>query len=201
VDKWRDVKGHNLLQLMYEDPERWSLTFQTYVQLTMLEQHVRKEGHQVKMMERSIYSAKYCFVENLRKEGKMPASEYEVLTEWFNFLTTSKDIDLSVDLIIYLRTDPKKALERVNSRARAEEDGVPLSYLTDLHNLHEDWLVDQKLPLPAPVIIIDANKDFEEMQLEYVKNEEKIFEEMKKELLKEGLKNLAEKHEVAAAAN
>jgi deoxyadenosine/deoxycytidine kinase len=28
VDRWRDVCGHNLLQLMYEDPSRWSLAFQ-----------------------------------------------------------------------------------------------------------------------------------------------------------------------------
>ena len=34
-------------------------------------------------MERSIYSAKYCFVENLYKSGKMPGSEYEVLSAWF----------------------------------------------------------------------------------------------------------------------
>ena len=29
VDSWRDLKGHNLLQQMYEQPERNSLTFQT----------------------------------------------------------------------------------------------------------------------------------------------------------------------------
>merc|ERR1711971_1076049 len=142
------------------------------------------------MMERSIYSAKFCFVENLKNEGKMPASEYEVLTEWFNFLTNSNEIDLGVDLIIYLRTDPEKALERVRSRARGEENAIPLSYLTDLHNLHEDWLVNQKRALPAPVIVIDANKDYEQMQDEYVKNEQMIFDEMKKDLLKEGLKSI-----------
>jgi len=39
VEKWRNAKGHNLLQMMYENPSRWSLTFQTYVQLTMLQNH------------------------------------------------------------------------------------------------------------------------------------------------------------------
>ncbi len=29
--------------LMYENPTRWSLTFQTYVQLTMLETHTKKQ--------------------------------------------------------------------------------------------------------------------------------------------------------------
>ena len=54
-------------------------------------------------MERSIFSAKYCFVENLMKSGKMPLSEYEVLTSWFDFLLTSPQIDLGVDLIVYMR--------------------------------------------------------------------------------------------------
>jgi deoxyadenosine/deoxycytidine kinase len=41
VKRWRCVKGadgtHNLLQLLYEDPKRWSFAFQHYVQLTMLQ--------------------------------------------------------------------------------------------------------------------------------------------------------------------
>uniref|UniRef100_A0A672H180 Deoxynucleoside kinase domain-containing protein n=1 Tax=Salarias fasciatus TaxID=181472 RepID=A0A672H180_SALFA len=39
VSKWRNVRGHNPLALMYQDPERWGLTLQTYVQLTMLDRH------------------------------------------------------------------------------------------------------------------------------------------------------------------
>ena len=57
VDKWRNANGHNLLQIMYEDPHRWdiiitmllvimllfrwSLAFQTYVQLTMVQNHTK----------------------------------------------------------------------------------------------------------------------------------------------------------------
>ena len=42
VEEWRNVGGHNLLQLMYENPSRWSHIFQSYVQLTMTKNHVRK---------------------------------------------------------------------------------------------------------------------------------------------------------------
>ncbi len=54
VDKWRDVHGHNLLDMLYSDPARWSLLFQTYVQLTMLQQHSRATDKPVKLMERSL---------------------------------------------------------------------------------------------------------------------------------------------------
>ena len=54
VDKWRNVQGHNLLEMMYKDPERYSLLFQTYVQLTMLQQHTRPSSKPIKLMERSL---------------------------------------------------------------------------------------------------------------------------------------------------
>ena len=47
VEEWRNVGGHNLLQLMYENPSRWSHIFQSYVQLTMTQNHVRKISNQV----------------------------------------------------------------------------------------------------------------------------------------------------------
>ena len=56
VEKWRNVGDgrHNLLGLMYEDPARWSLLLQTYIQLTMLQQHARSCDRPVKIMERSL---------------------------------------------------------------------------------------------------------------------------------------------------
>ena len=137
---------------------RWAMPFQSYVQLTMLEHHLQaRPGRTVKLMERSIYSARYCFVENMYKSGVMEGSEFEVLDQWYNFATGESGLDIGVDLIIYLRTTPEKALERMKERNRGEEAGVPLDYLKDLHTLHEDWLIHKKHPLPAPVLVIDAD--------------------------------------------
>ena len=98
VEKWTNVKGSNLLQKMYEDPERWAFIFQTYVQLTMLQQHTENNDKQIKIMERSLYSARYCFVENLFESGRIQKSEYTVLVEWFEFLTTRvNEVDHGVD--------------------------------------------------------------------------------------------------------
>lgn len=36
IDLWRNVGGVNIFQLLADDPKRWSFTFQSYVQLTML---------------------------------------------------------------------------------------------------------------------------------------------------------------------
>jgi len=39
VSRWRNIRGHNALALLYENPKQWSFTLQSYVQLTMLQMH------------------------------------------------------------------------------------------------------------------------------------------------------------------
>lgn len=73
VNKWRNLNGYNLLELMYKDPFRWAFAFHSYVQLTMLENHQKMNqsyldsSHtNLSIMERSLYSAKYCFLKNIK---------------------------------------------------------------------------------------------------------------------------------------
>ena len=54
VEKWRNLQGHNLLQKMYQDPKRWSFELQSYIQLTMVQEHMKPCDVPVKMMERSL---------------------------------------------------------------------------------------------------------------------------------------------------
>ncbi|XP_026883426.2 thymidine kinase 2, mitochondrial [Electrophorus electricus] len=173
ISKWRNVQGHNPLALMYEDPVRWGITLQTYVQLTMLDRHLSTGLAPVRMMERSIYSAKYIFVENLFKSGKMPEVDFAVLTEWFNWII--KNIDIPVDLIVYLQTSPQTCLERLKQRCREEEKVIPMEYLESIHNLYEDWLINQTtFKVPAPVLVIPADHDLQKMIRQYEENRERI---------------------------
>ncbi|KAJ8983330.1 hypothetical protein NQ317_010869 [Molorchus minor] len=113
VELWRNCNGYNLLGLMYENPHEWSFTFQSYVQLTMLQQHCQRTHHPIKLMERSVYSA-------------------SVIDEHFNWLTSYSDT--SIDVIIYLRTMPELAYERIKQRNRSEEKCVPFEYLKEIHD-------------------------------------------------------------------
>ncbi|XP_043754601.1 thymidine kinase 2, mitochondrial isoform X6 [Cervus elaphus] len=178
VPKWRNVRGHNPLGLMYQDACRWGLTLQTYVQLTMLDQHTRPQTLPVRLMERSIHSARYVFVENLYRRydsllvtkwlwqnrashllatgGKMPEVDYVVLSEWFDWIV--KNIDVSIDLIVYLRTTPETCYQRLKMRCREEEKVIPLEYLDAIHHLYEEWLIKGSLfPVAAPVLGIRRN--------------------------------------------
>ena len=110
--------------------------------------------------------------------------EYAVLNEWFHWLISQQSC--GVDLIIYLQTSPKVAHARIKHRGREEEKGISLEYLESLHQLYENWLIphqsdkefsvsEDSFPLPAPVLVIDANCSNEEMK--------KIIKEKKDEIL------------------
>ena len=59
----------------------------------------------------------------------MTDAEYAVLSEWFNFLITCPQLDFKIDQIVYLRTDPEIAYERIKKRSRPEEHLIPFTYL------------------------------------------------------------------------
>ncbi|XP_039931104.1 thymidine kinase 2, mitochondrial isoform X2 [Hirundo rustica] len=175
--KWRNVRGHNILGLMYQDASRWGITLQTYVQLTMLEQHTRPmfmlQIAPIRMMERSIHSAKHIFVENLYRSGKMPEVDYAVLSEWFDWI--QKNTDVSVDLIVYLQTSPKVCYERLKIRCREEEKVIPLEYLEAIHELYEEWLIKRALfEVSCPVLVIGADHDMQKMIEKYEENRDQI---------------------------
>jgi len=177
VSKWQNCSGNNLVALMFSDPARWSMNFQSYVQLTMLENHLLlpSSTSSIKLMERSIFSARYCFVENFHRSGVMHASEYSVLTEWFDFLISSHlASSLQADLVLYLRTQPEVALQRVRQRSRREENKITLEYLSEIHRRHEEWLIEEKFPLPAPVIVVDANEDLDGIKMQFLSHKERI---------------------------
>lgn len=175
IHQWTNVGGINLLELMYKDPTRWGLCLQTYIQLTMLGLHTKQHSHQktVKLMERSIYSAQYCFVENLYQTQCLQAIEYETLPLWFNWILAN--YKCIIDLIVYLQTDPSVLHERIQKRYRRGEQNISLEYLQSLHNLYEDWLIKKtRFSCPAPVLVLDGNCEKTDMIKQFEDNKKAI---------------------------
>merc|ERR1712114_82476 len=164
LDQWQDLNVTNFLDLVFSDPSRWGLAFESLVTLTMAEIHMADhDGAQgllfrpVKVMERSIAAARKVFIENLRPQ--LTVGEVEILDAWYNLLVTRPEFDTKVDLIIYLRTSPQVAFDRMISRARPEEATLPIEHFERLHKLHEEWLLGPAEAERPPVIVIDADED------------------------------------------
>ncbi|KAK1330471.1 hypothetical protein QTO34_010660 [Cnephaeus nilssonii] len=245
VPKWRNVRGHNPLGLMYRDAYRWGLTLQTYVQLTMLDQHTRPQGTDrlqslflclefefemgfssavprlglpypiarcqaaeaggVKVLVITtcpLSCGSHCgALDNALStkaiavtfgewhlpetplwvsralpphcSGKMPEVDYVILSEWFDWIV--RNIDVSVDLIVYLRTTPETCYQRLKMRCRDEEKVIPLEYLDAIHHLYEEWLIKGDLfPIVAPVLVIEADHDMQKMLELFEQNRDRI---------------------------
>ena len=58
VEKWMNVNGHNLMQMMFEDPEKWSSPFQTYVLLTIIQYHTmnRVKNYAIRFRRRNLHA-------------------------------------------------------------------------------------------------------------------------------------------------
>ena len=173
VPEWCDLKGHNLLAMLYENPHRWSFQFQSYIQLTRLKLLKSPSEKRVKILERSIQNNRFCFLELAKREKTLNPAELEVLYSWYDWLDENLGLDL--DLIVYLRTDPAVAYERMRRRDREEESNAPKELLYNLHQAYEDWLINKTLgEVKVPVLVLDANKDIEDMQKIYSEYEDKI---------------------------
>ncbi|KAJ8936372.1 hypothetical protein NQ314_012391, partial [Rhamnusium bicolor] len=119
-----------------------------------------KSSTTVQMFERSIQNNRFCFLEQAYRSGYLHGADYAVMDQWYRWIRAN--VDISLDLI-------------VRARARPEENGLSLQYLTELHESHERWLMtDDERFNTIPVLVLDANKTLEEIVMEYKKNESKI---------------------------
>ncbi len=170
IDQWQNVQGkHNLLQLMYDNPISYGFTFQMYEHLTRVKIHTSRlsKNNKFKIMERSIFTARHCFIENLKQKKVITDVQFGVLDAWFRFLTSSLTMDMRVDLIVYLRTTPRVAWDRVKLRARDEEKDLSLEYIETIHSLHETWLLGNQVP--CKVLVLDGDQNSEPISHAYCK--------------------------------
>jgi len=159
VEKWQSYKDEqdiNLLNNFYNDQQRWGYTFQNMAFMTRVKDLIKPCDTKYKFIERSIYTDRNCFALNCYETGKINKMEWEIYTDWFNWLSDS--FDVKPDGYIYLRVKPDICLERINKRNRQEESGIPIEYLENIHIKHDDWLLNEK---KIPVLVLDWNCSFD----------------------------------------
>lgn len=66
--------------------------------LTLLQNHKTKITKPIKLMERSIYSSRYCFIEKMKREKLISDISYWVLDKYFLWMKESNyaPIDLFI---------------------------------------------------------------------------------------------------------
>lgn len=156
-----------ILSSFYQDMQRWAYTLQSYAfisRMNAFEEARNKNINTMKIFERSVYCDRFCFARNCFENKTMSCLEWEVYKEWFSNL-----VERYMTLphgFIYLRTDPNICLRRIKSRQQLDSKTIQLTYLTRLHEQHDDWLI-KGIDVPAaladiPVLTLDGNHSFME---------------------------------------
>jgi len=161
VARWTDVGGTNLFRDMMKNGPRWMHAFQLYSSFTRVEiaYQAAKAPASISIMERSLFSERYCFVQMMAEAGSLTQGEFAILNRWFKMLTGRNDPSLEVDLIVYIEADPEVLMQRIRGRGRDGEETLAREYVDQVHARHQAWLDEGAFPVPAPVVRIDGNGD------------------------------------------
>lgn len=165
VDEWKEW-----LTMFYSDPERWGMSFNINVLLTF---NKWKNNEFFAVYERSPVSNRYVFTKLQHDQGGMNALELKMFERLYDRLAWTPD------LVVYINTTPEVSMDRMQKRARACENAVPLEYLTAVHNKYEEifnagshTLPHEYVPpssKPCRVVVVDGNRPHDEVYEDVLK--------------------------------
>ena len=165
VDVWltnTGEDGKSILSHYYEDPKRYSFTFQTYVLLQRINYMLdmkSKHPDTIFICERSHLTDLHIFARNCYDMGNMNQIEWNTYIETQNCL---QKLCPSIDGIIYNKADVEVCYNRINQRARKGESNISKDYLSSLENRHEEWF---KLET-VPILTLNGNIDVSDSERE-----------------------------------
>jgi deoxyadenosine/deoxycytidine kinase len=165
LENWAgQTAGKSLLGNFYTEPKRWAYTMETMTMFSRVKEHVKEQQNTNlnRLMERSIYSGHYCFAKNGHKHGFFTPIEWNIYSQWVEFLIT-KHCNPPRGFI-YLRAEPEVCFKRIRQRNRAGEESVSLEYMKQIHDWHEKLLISKHDVADnlkdVPVLVLDCNHDF-----------------------------------------
>jgi len=161
---WQDVGGHNLLKQFFLDQKRWAYTLQSYVLLTRVDQMLLADMELCKnvcLVERSIYSGRYCFAQVAKDIGTMDGLEWCLYKKlWDREIVR---IQRPPAGFIYLRSPAKVCYDRIMNRGRQEENPITMDYLERIEQKHEDWFIKKEGISDdiavVPTLVLDFSPD------------------------------------------
>jgi len=157
--EFESVDNNPYLADFYEDMDRWAFHLQIYFLNSRIKQikRIQKSKNTV-VQDRTIYEDAYIFARNLYVSGHINERDYQNYLSIFNSMI---DLVAPPDLMIYLRADIPKLIERIQKRGRDFEDAMRIDYLKNLNTHYEEWISNYSL---GKLLIIDVN------HLDFVEN-------------------------------
>jgi len=167
VDEWEKIKDENgttILEKFYGDQNKYSFPFQmmAYVsRLKVLRDALkdidRTQNRQIVIItERSLYTDKMVFAKMLYDSQKIELINYKIYLNWFDTFSE----EFPVNKVVYVKTDPEICHSRIVTRSREGESNIPLEYLQNCNNYHNNMLdINLADCVCSDQLILDGNVD------------------------------------------
>jgi len=144
VETWKNYGSevrHNVLDLYYRNPNRFSFFFQCVALSTKTKQlHQTKDKD--RMVERSLYAQREVFIPLLYDGQKINAVEVHQLKEQIENSLLIEGV--APQFIVYVKCPPEICFQRIQQRGRVEEKNIPIEYLQAIDKSLEKWLIEEK---------------------------------------------------------
>ena len=152
VKLWNDT---GVLQYFYKDIPKHCYEFQTYSFITRIESVIEElynnQDADVYILERSIWTDKYIFLELLKDSiGELRMNMYNKWWTMWSYI-----MPMRVDKWVLLDTSLEESLRRINSRNRDGESTIDKEYQTNLYVKHIEFY-DTLKKENKPIVIIDS---------------------------------------------
>jgi deoxyadenosine/deoxycytidine kinase len=132
VGAYRDVAGHNMLDVYYEDPIANAFRFQvmasTFMGGSIL--NANRANNIVTLLDRGPHSCEY-FTELQKDNKSISLLDYTLLKNMYQMIL-HKNL---IDCVFVINTEPSVCAERIIHRNRTEERMMKLDYLINAHNM------------------------------------------------------------------
>lgn len=122
----------------YERMDLYGFHSQIFFLARRLKQHLSQvnPGEHV-VQDRTVYEDAAVFATNLHRQGIMTDRDFSSYWDLFEAVSLALR---PPDLLVYLQADLNKLRRQINLRGREFEAGISDAYLTQLHDLYEEWI-------------------------------------------------------------
>jgi deoxyadenosine/deoxycytidine kinase len=168
VDEWEKIKDENgvtILEKFYDDPEKYSFSFQMMAYASRLKvlrdvlKSIDSDKKTIIITERSLYTDKMVFAKMLYDTKKIEHINYMIYLTWFSTFSQ----EFPVHKIVYVKTEPEKCHSRILKRARQGENLISLEYLKTSDEYHTNMLDKSSTNCVCrQQLILDGNVDIYE---------------------------------------
>lgn len=137
----------------YSDMQTWSFHTQIFFLNSRFKQNLKIQKLKKNVIQdRTIYEDAFVFARNLNQSGFLADREYETYLGLYHSML---EFIKTPDLLIYLRADIPKLVERIHNRGRVYENLIRIDYLRDLNRLYEDWISQYRM---SKLLCINVNE-------------------------------------------